>query len=166
MGEASNVNAELEQYANQLTRLLERVAHEVEQLSVAELNWRPPAPETSSVYVIASHIVGMLEAWVLGMAAEHEVVRDREAEFSSSGVEPAALAEAARELSGRVQAALSLLPPEALDAARSPDPTLWGTGTARPIAVRQLLALSSGHAYTHLGHLEITRDLAITAKAR
>ncbi len=150
-------------YASQLSSLLRGVARTVEGLSEAELNWRPPAPDANSVFVIATHMVANLEGWVLGIVCGEDVTRDREAEFAAAGADATPLVEAAEALSGRFDAALGRLPPGHLDRMLTPDPNQWGTGTPSEISARRALVSAIVHNAGHIGHLEITRDLAVAA---
>lgn len=150
-------------YASQLSSLLRRVARTVEGLSEAELNWRPPAPDANSVFVIASHIVGNLEAWVLGIVCGEDVGRDREAEFAAAGADASSLVERAEGLSERFERALGRLPAGALDELLAPDAGLWGNEPPAEISRRRVLGSTIVHISGHMGHLEITRDLAVAA---
>ncbi|MCH8949681.1 MAG: DUF664 domain-containing protein, partial [Chloroflexi bacterium] len=62
------MNAEISLYAAELHRLLDKIAASVEGLEEAQLNWRPPLPGANSRYVLVTHVLGNLEAWVLGIA--------------------------------------------------------------------------------------------------
>jgi hypothetical protein len=152
-------------YSSQLISLLRRVARTVEGLSEAELNYRPPAPDTNSAFVLATHMVANLEGWVLGIVCGENVRRDREAEFAAAGADAAPLVAAAEALSERFEVALGGLPPGRLDELLTPDPNQWGTGAPSEISARRALAAAIVHNAGHLGHLEVTRDLAVTATA-
>ncbi len=149
-------------YASQLSSLLRRVARTVEGLSESELNWRPPAPDANSAFVIATHMIANLEAWVLGIVCGEDVRRNHEAEFAAAGADATPLVEAATGLSERFELALGRLPPGALDRLLTPDPTLWGTGPPSEISARRALVSAIVHNAGHIGHLEITRDLAVS----
>lgn len=159
------MDTELELYARQIGGLIERVVPAVEGLDEAQLN-RRPATEMNSVYIIAAHMLGNMEAWALGIVCEQDVQRDRVAEFSASGADGAELASAARELRSRVDAALGALDVSALDEMREPLASHWGTGTPHPMSVRQLLLSTIVHNASHAGHLEITRELTLAISAR
>ncbi|MEE8337468.1 MAG: DinB family protein [Dehalococcoidia bacterium] len=152
-------------YASQLSSLLRRLAGTVEGLSEAELNWRPPAPDANSAFVIATHMVANMEAWVLGIVCGEPISRDREAEFAAAGADAAPLVAAAEALSERFEAALGRLAPDRLDELLTPDPTLWGTGAPSEISARRALVGAIVHNAGHIGHLEVTRDLAVAHAA-
>lgn len=151
---------EIEAYSRQIRSLLERVPACLEGLSEARLNWRPPTKGANSAYVIAAHTLGNARTWVLGIACGEEMGRDRPAEFRAAGTY-ARLVEETQELSGEVEAALTALPPSALERRLVPSQELWGEGDAFEISVRQALIEVIEHASIHLGELHVTRDLAL-----
>jgi hypothetical protein len=155
------MNNELETYSRELTLLLGRLGRLVDGLSASELNWRPPAPETNSLHVIATHVLGNAEAWVLGVICRQDVHRDRDAEFRSGGTDPVALIERAQRLSEETSRALQALPASALDDSRRPAPPLLGIGPADELTVREALMRVLVHALMHIGQMQITRDLAV-----
>lgn len=155
---------ELALYASELQRLLRRLSEAVGELDGDALNWRPQAPDTNSAYVIVTHTLGNLEAWVLGIACGQPIERDRPAEFVSSGADGAALVATARDLAQRFEEALRTLPPDALDEVREPTQSHWGVGITEPVSVRQALMHAIEHAATHAGHLDVTLDLARSAE--
>ena len=154
------MTGELAVYGKELKHLLDRLCATVEGLDEAQLNWRPPTSDSNSVYVIAAHILGNLEAWVLGIACREPIERDRPAEFRAAGPDAAPLIAQAGELARRVEDALGALPPAALDEVREPSASLRGVGPAEPLVVREALMVTIQHAATHLGQLDITRDWA------
>jgi hypothetical protein len=154
---------ELDLYTSELQRLLERVCRSLEGLGASEVNWRPAAPESNSLYVIATHVLGNAQAWVLGIVCGRSVERDREAEFRASGDDPKELIGRARRLSEDFARALSALLPGALEEKRRPAPPLLGIGPADELTVREALMRVLVHGLMHVGQMQITRDLAIAA---
>lgn len=157
--------AELENYRKEIVLLLGRLARLLDGLGESDLNWRPPAPDTNSLHVIASHVLGNAEAWVLGIVCSQDVHRDRDAEFRSSGADAAVLIERAQRLASEMSTALEALPPSALDETRSPRPPLLGLGPADELTVRQALMRVLVHALMHIGQMQITRDLALARRS-
>ena len=157
------MTSEIGLYAKKLTNLLEALADAIEGLDEAQLNWQPAVPESNSIYVIASHILGNLEAWALGIACEQAVERDRAAEFRAAGPNAEPLVAQSRELSRRIDEALSALAASDLDVVREPSAALRGVGTPEPLTVREALMVTFEHGTKHLGHLDITRDLALAS---
>ncbi len=154
------MTGELPLYGSELRQLLDRLCATVEGLDEAQLNWRPPTSDSNSVYVIGAHILGNLEAWVLGIACEQPIERDRPAEFRAAGPDAAPLIARAGDLARRFEDALGALAPAALDDVREPSASLRGVGPAEPLTVRGALMVTIQHAATHLGQLDITRDWA------
>lgn len=148
-------------YSRRLRSLLDRLCAALEGFDEAQLNWRPPVSNANSMYVIGAHVLGNAEAWVLGIACGQAIKRDRPGEFAASGPAAEPLIARARELAGRIEEALSALPPEALEEVRQPSQSLYGEGTPRSVTVREALVETIDHAATHLGQIEVTRDLAL-----
>lgn len=153
------MNADLQQYADELKRQLTRLCDAVEQLNEDQLNWRPDAPGTNSVYAIVAHVIGNMEAWVLGIACEQAVRRDRPGEFASASPSAAPLLQRAGDLMARFDGALAALPPDGLDHIVHPSQEHWGESEAHPIAVRWALMHTVEHAAMHYGQVQITKDL-------
>lgn len=157
------MNAELRQYADELRRQLARLCDTIEPLTGAQLNWRPDAPNANSLFAIVAHVLGNMEAWVLGIACEQPIRRDRPGEFASSGPSAAPLLTRAKELAGRFDTALGALPPDGLDHMRKPSQEHWGESEAQPITVRWALLHTIEHAAQHYGQAQLTNDLLAQA---
>ncbi|MEX1254433.1 MAG: DinB family protein [Dehalococcoidia bacterium] len=155
-------SSELTSLAFQIEHVLDRVCAAVEGLDEAQLNWRPPAPDTNSIYVLATHILGNAEAWVLGIACEQPMERDRPAEFLATGPDPSAIVANAHDLARRFKQAFEALPSGDLDLTRRPASaslsSLWGGRSAQPVTARDAILQVIGHGSGHLGHIAITRD--------
>ncbi len=155
------MNSEIEQYIKELRRLLDKLCQSIEGLSEQQLNWHPPAPDANSIYVIATHTLGNARAWILGICCGQPIERDRPAEFRAAGADPAPLAAAARELLGKMEEGLRALPAASLDELREPRQQLWGAGASERVTGREAVLHVIQHAAIHLGHIEVTRDLAL-----
>jgi uncharacterized damage-inducible protein DinB len=155
------MDAEIGTYSRELQSLLARICGCLDGLDEAQLNWRPPVAAGNSIYVIASHTLGNVRAWVLGIACGQPVTRDRPAEFRASGRDASALVAVAQRLSSEIDAALSALPLSALDRRLVPPQSLWGEGDPYEISVREAIMHVVEHASLHLGQLQITRDMAL-----
>ena len=155
------MDAEIGTYSRELQSLLARVCGCLDGLDEAQLNWRSPVAGANSIYVIASHTLGNVRAWVLGIACGQPVTRDRPAEFRASGRDASALVAVAQRLSSEIDAALSALPLSALDRRLVPPQVLWGEGDPYEISVREAIMHVVEHASLHLGQLQITRDMAL-----
>ena len=158
------MTGELDLYLSELKRILAKLREAIEGLDEAQLNWRPSTPEANSVYVIAAHILGNIEAWVLGIAGGQPIERDRPAEFRAEGPEAAPLVARAHQLESQIDQALASLAPATLEQQREPSQSLWGEGAPRPVTVRAALMHAIEHAATHLGHIDVVRDLALAGE--
>ena len=153
--------SELDLYLAELHQLLDRLCQSVDGLSEAQLNWKPPAPEANSIYVIATHVLGNAEAWVLGIACGQPIQRDRPAEFRAAGPDAAPIIARARDLSRRIEEALAALDEAKVGELREAPPHLFGAGQPRSVTVREALMHVIEHASIHLGQIDVTRDLAL-----
>lgn len=63
-------------YARYILSSLDRLMECIEGMEAAQWNWRPPAPETNSVYVLAVHTLGNAEENILGTVCGQPVMRD------------------------------------------------------------------------------------------
>ncbi len=155
------VDAELEGYRRRFRSLIRRVSTALEGLSEEQLNWRPPAPDTNSACVIAAHTQGAVRGWVLGIACGQPVERDRPAEFVATGADAADLIASGERLADEIDAALGALTAADLDQRVLPDQSHWGPTEPQELTVREALERVGDHAATHVGHVELTRDLAL-----
>lgn len=153
------MNDEITLYAKEIERLLDRLCRAIEGLDEGQLNWRPPAPETNSVFVIATHLLGNMEASVLGIVCGQDIQRNRPAEFAARGSSAEPIVARAQELAGRFALALRDLSPERLDEVSTPTKSVWGAGTPAPMSGREALMHTIEHAAMHLGQIDITLDL-------
>ena len=154
------MNNELALYVDQLHRLFDRLEGGVRGLDETSLNWKPPVAEPNSIFVLATHIMGNAEGWILGIICGQHIPRDRDAEFVSAGSTAAPLLERAHELLPRIDAGLSALPDGAMDDMRDPTQALWGVGTTHPVSIREAIMHVIEHAAMHLGHIDMVKELA------
>lgn len=156
------MNAELASYAESIRQRLEAVVSCLDGLTEAQLNWRPSAAEGNSAYAIATHTLGNARAWVLGIACGQEMRRDRPAEFAATGADASRVREQLASLTAQIATALEAMTPDQLERRFVPPQELWGGGNpAHEITPRYALLHVIEHASLHLGHIELTRDLAL-----
>lgn len=155
------MTGELDLYLTQLKALLAELCEKIGGLSEAQLNWRPPVAEGNSIFVIATHTLGNAEGWVLGIACRQPIERDRPAEFRAAGASAAPIVAKAGELARRIDEALAGLSDAMLGETRQAPAQLFGAGEPRTVTVREALMHVVHHAAIHIGHIQITRDLAI-----
>jgi DinB family protein len=145
-------NAEIVAFADPLIAAIERIFACLDGLDAEGLNWRPPAPLTNSLYVLAFHTMGSAEAAIIGELAGEHVERDRDAEFRVSGDSRAPLDARWRALEPRLREALNRL--TAADLEKTVHHRRFGA-----MSGRSFLILSTQHPAEHAGHAELTRDL-------
>jgi hypothetical protein len=137
-------------------RTLERMMAVVHGCSVAQLNWRPPAPETNSVYVLGVHTLANARMNVLQVLCGQAIERDREAEFRAVANEDNATIPQWPGIRDELRTAVMALPEDAMDRTC----IHWDRGE---VTGREVVMLLARHAAEHVGHAELTRDLAVAA---
>jgi len=142
---------------------LERIVALLDGMTEAQLNWRPDLDGGNSAYVLATHTLGNARAWMLGIIPEKPLRRDRPAEFAASGADATTLRDQQRALSQEMATALASITTADLDRRLTPAQELWGEGTARELSLREAFLHVIEHASLHLGHIQLTRDLALSA---
>jgi hypothetical protein len=140
---------------------LERVVATLDGLTADQLNYHVPVDGGNSAYVLAAHTLGNARAWVLGIACGRDIGRDRLAEFRASGSDTSALRAMLASLQREMSEALATLTPADLDRRLVPPKGLWGENQPGEISVRDAVLQVIEHASLHLGHLQLTRDLAL-----
>jgi uncharacterized damage-inducible protein DinB len=149
---------EIDTYNRYIQEKVTQLHEAVAGLSDDDLNRAPDLPGANTPYVIVTHTLGNIRAWVLGIICGQDLRRDRPAEFASRGTY-AGLREAASALAREVRAALEVLDPATLDDRFVPAQELWGEGQPREIARRDGFAHVLEHAGIHLGHIQMTLEL-------
>ena len=115
------------------------------------LNWRPPIPETNSIYVLATHVLGAEAWWIHEIIGGQDVRRNRPAEFVAEGADLGWLPERMRQVAERSEAVLRGLTEADLRSAR--------TYRERSVTAQWGILHIIDHYSRHLGHLELTRQL-------
>lgn len=152
------IDAEVESLWRYIGRSVDRILLCLDGLSEDDLNWRP-LDSANSLYVLATHMMGNIEANVLGVLCHERIVRQRDDEFRARGSAAGPLQGKWRALQDTVSSHLAQLPPRALD--REYEHPRRGRITGR-----DLLITTARHAAEHVGHAELTRDLLFTAQGR
>ena len=154
------MNPEIETYSRYIRKQIADIQTALKGLSHDQLNQRPGVPGANSGYVIATHVLGNVRAWILGIACGQPLSRDRPAEFASSGPY-GALAKVASALLDEINEALAALDPSTLNDRFVPAQELWGEGQPHEISRREALAHVLEHAAMHLGQIHVTRDFVL-----
>ena len=138
-------------YLERLDTLYDDIAHAVDGLPQAALDWTP-GPEANSIAVLIAHTAGSVRFWIGEKAGARTVVRDRSSEFQVAGLEAAPLLQLLAESATLAHAVLDDL--TIADLGR-PAGT-WHTGRAIDVAWALWHALE--HVAQHTGHIQITRQ--------
>jgi uncharacterized damage-inducible protein DinB len=152
------MNPEIDIYSRYIREKIAQLHAAVDGLSEDDLNRAPDLPGANSPYVLVTHTLGNIRAWVLGITCGQDLRRDRPAEFRSHGTYDE-LGVAARSLSAEVEAALQKLDPMTLGDHFTPTQELWGEGTPTEFERRACLAHVLEHAGIHLGHVHMTVEM-------
>lgn len=125
-----------------------------ELLDDQTVNHVPPAPGSNSVAQILTHCCGMMRHWSSTVALGDPVARDRAAEFEvHAGVDK--LLELAEATRSDFIADVAMMDPGAAPVALPADEERFWTASNAGVLLHIFEELCQ-----HLGHAEITRDLA------
>ena len=160
------MNSELAAYDESIRERIGLIRGCVDGLTAEQLNWRPAFGGANSIWALAEHALGNARAWIVGIAAGNEIGRDRPAEFASAGDDAASLLADIDGIGARVLAALQGIDPARLDVRLVPAQELWGEGPPHEISVRDAIIQVMEHLSLHLGHIHVTRDLALAPGTR
>jgi len=133
----------------------DRLIESIDGLTAAQLNWRPAAEGANSIYAIVTHAFSAQERLILGRIFGQESEPRPPAPWAVEG-DGAALTERWNRLRPRVYDTLSRASTAALHQ-ECEHPSL-GKMTGW-----EMLQLMDRHTAEHVGHVELTRDLARAA---
>jgi len=141
-----------------ICRSVDRVLACLDGLGEDDLNWRP-IDSANSLFVLATHAIGNVEANMLGVLCQEKINRQREDEFRARGSTADTILQRWRELRHSVSLRLDRLPADALD-------RVYEHPRRGKVTGRDLLLTIARHMAEHVGHAELTRDLLFTARGR
>jgi len=148
------METEVQNYITELGILKEQIQEAVKGLNDEATNWCPLSEETNSIYAILYHLMGSEEYWIRQIVGGESVDRDREAEFHASG-HLSEILERWEDLSRISNNILGNLSSSQLEESRIPTiPTTMVSHTVRGCILHVI-----SHYATHLGHIELTRQL-------
>jgi uncharacterized damage-inducible protein DinB len=75
--------SEISTYQQRIKDLNTQVCEFVRDIPAEGLNWRPPIKDVNSLAVLASHIAGAQQFWIVEIIGHQAVTRDREQEFKT-----------------------------------------------------------------------------------
>jgi DinB family protein len=156
------VNNEIAAYDDSIRERIALIRGCVAGVTAVQANWRPAFGEANSMWALAEHALGNARAWIIGIAAGNEIGRDRPGEFASAGDDMAALLAKIDAMASGVIASLRGIDAARLDVRLVPSQELWGEGPPHEISVRDAIVQVIEHLSLHLGHIQVTRDLAVS----
>jgi uncharacterized damage-inducible protein DinB len=156
--EVKEMSGEAGHFAVVLERIARNALAQFRDISDVDLNSPLELPESNTAFVLATHLIGSAEYWVLELAGERDVQRDRPSEFRATGTGAELAARYERWLAA-MQELLYTLPDERLDQTVSLSARYHPTLDEAPMTVRDALLHAVEHCALHQGHLELTRQL-------
>jgi hypothetical protein len=144
-------NAEIELIGRKILEHVDRIIACTEGMDADGLNWKP-APETNSLWVLGTHMMGNVSQNILVILGGAPDTRDRDAEFAASGSSGDELRGRWAELRPQLERRLTELPAEVLERE-------YAHPRRGRMSGRELLINAATHAGEHVGHAELTRDL-------
>lgn len=120
------------------------------------LNWRPLERDANSVAVIVTHLCGSEAFWFRQVLGGVNVGRNREAEFRARADRAQELLELIDGAEAQSAPVLEALTERDMGRVHDPGPDFPHLS---PHSTREVLLRVITHTHTHLGHLEMTRQL-------
>jgi hypothetical protein len=149
---AAMLRSEVESFQHFIFNTIDSIVGALDGLSAEELNGRPAAPATNSLYAIATHVLGNAEENLLGTLCRQPHGRNYATEFAASAPVPDAVREHWADLRERIAKHLGSLTREELDGAREHPRRGIITG-------RDVLIVVARHTTEHWGEAQLTRSL-------
>ncbi len=149
------MHPEIQHYLAMIEDLHSQVRALIADLSADALNWRPlPTNDdhaTNSLAVLAAHVAGAEEFWVIEVVGGQPVGRERSAEFGTAVEDNSELLARLDQVGHDVRQVLTTLSVEELETT----PEVQG----KTVTVRWALLHVIEHTALHLGHMQITYQL-------
>lgn len=145
-------------FATVLERIARRALDQIRGISDSDLNRPLVLPESNTAFVLATHLIGSAEYWVLELISGQDIQRERSLEFSANGTGPALIARYERWLPA-MQDLLQQLPDERMKEPVNVRADYRPTLDNEPMTVRDALLHAVEHCAIHQGHLELTRQI-------
>jgi len=148
--------SELDNYLRRIEDLRSQIINLISDLPVEALNWRPVEGDedhaTNSLAVIVTHLAGAEHFWIAEVIGRRPSTRDREAEFGITANDAAELIRLLEKAGTETREVLSELSEADLNDTRA--------AKDRTVPVRWALLHVVEHSALHLGHMQITYQLA------
>jgi len=146
---------EIQGHLTKLGELSNQVKGLLEELPQEALDWRPIQGEgelaTNSLSAMAVHLAGSQTFWMKEIIGRQPIQRDRQAEFLARGVP-------VTELKSRLDAAAKITQ-EVLSPLTEPQLEESRQFRDRTVTVRWAILHVIEHFATHLGHMQLTRQI-------
>jgi uncharacterized damage-inducible protein DinB len=148
------VETQVQGYLTEFGILRGQIRDAIKEMGDEAANWRPLPQGTNSVYAILSHMIGVDNFWVRQVISGETLQRDRKAEFAASG-NLSELVDRWERAWIDTQSILGNLSHAQLLETR--------TISFRPerggVPVQWIVLHLISHYATHLGHVQLTRQL-------
>jgi uncharacterized damage-inducible protein DinB len=141
-----------EELLNTFQILHAEIEHAIEGVSQAALDW-VPGPDMNSLTVLVTHVAGSERYWVGDVIADEASGRDRPAEFRASELDADTLKARLAGSLAYVRGVLERLTLQDLETIRT------SPRDNRQLTVVWCLAHILTHTATHMGHIQLTRQL-------
>ena len=142
----------LQVYFEKLSGLHEGFKREINSLPTAALDWSP-GEEMNSIAVLTAHTAGAARFIIGEVVGGQPAHRNRDVEFQASDLDSAALNAYLDDALAQHKQVLDALQLADLEAAR------FSTRHKREVTVMWALIHALEHTATHLGHVQMTRQL-------
>lgn len=139
-------------FAHSLTGSIERIIACLDGLNAEQMNWKPTAQDTNSLYVLAVHTMANAEQTVCSVLGGENIPREREEEFVATGDSAEWIEQRWSSLKPRIEKTLAKISQNDLD--KDYEHPRRGA-----MSGWQALITVTTHAAEHVGHAEVTRDL-------
>jgi uncharacterized damage-inducible protein DinB len=141
-----------EEFLNTFQTLHAEIERAVESLPQAALDW-VPGPDMNSLAVLVTHVAGSERYWIGDVIAGEPSGRDRPAEFRTSGLDVETLKGRLAGSLAYVRGVLERLTLQDLET------TCVSPRDNRQLTVAWCLNHALAHTATHMGHIQLTRQL-------
>ncbi len=148
----SSMENEVQAYIAEFNTLRGEIRKTLQGMSDEAGNWHPLPKDSNSIYALITHLTGAQGNWMKRVIAGIPTSRDREAEFRASGILSEAL-KAWETIDRETDEILSKLTRKQLEETRDV------SGPYGRVTVRWCILHQISHYATHLGHVQITRQL-------
>jgi len=149
------MDAEIKGYLTEFSILRKAIQNSVTGLNDEGANWHPLSAETNSVYALLTHLMGADKFWIHQVLLGKKIQRDREAEFRASGN----LKEILTRWEGHWTEITSILEKlnhsQLLEERQVP----FRPQQQERVNVQWIILHLISHYATHLGHIQLTRQL-------